>query len=246
MTTRSTEPRRSPTSLADRLSALDWPGLTADLDQEGWTIIKGLLTDDETGALSDLYEHADFRSHIVMARYGFGRGDYKYFSYPLPEAVATLRKEIYPHLAPIANRWHQAMGMRADFPPAHAAFIERCRVAGQQRPTPLMLDYGPGDFCCLHQDLYGEHVFPMQAVALLAQPGADFTGGELVLNEQRPRMQSRAEVIPLAKGDVVIFAVNDRPVKGTRGFYRVKLRHGVSKLYSGHRRTLGVIFHDAK
>jgi hypothetical protein len=233
-------------SLRARLAAIDWQHHAAELDGQGWTVVSSLLTAAEADAVSSLYDRAAFRSHIVMGRYGFGQGDYKYFAYPLPDDVEALRAGIYPRLAPIANRWYRAMNIDGEFPPAHAAFIERCHSAGQRRPTPLMLDYGPSDYCCLHQDLYGEHVFPLQAVALLAQPGIDFTGGELMLTEQRPQMQSRATVVPLIKGDVVVFAVNDRPVRGTRGYYRVKMRHGVSKLHSGHRRTLGVIFHDAK
>ena len=233
-------------SFQGRLAAIDWQRHAAELDEQGWTVVDGLLTAADADTVSLLYEHAAFRSHIVMARYGFGRGDYKYFAYPLPETVAALRAGIYPALAPIANRWYRALNIDVEFPPTHDAFIERCHRAAQQRPTPLMLDYGPSDYCCLHQDLYGEHVFPLQAVALLAQPGTDFTGGELLLTEQRPQMQSRATVVPLTKGDMVVFAVNDRPVRGTRGYYRVKMRHGVSKLHSGHRRTLGIIFHDAK
>jgi hypothetical protein len=180
-----------------------------------------------------------------MARHGFGRGEYRYFAYPLPVIVAELRTTLYPRLAPIANRWNASMGIAARFPEAHAAFLERCHRAGQARPTPLLLQYGAGDFNALHQDLYGEHVFPLQVAILLSQPGRDFTGGEFVLTEQRPRMQSRAEVVPLRQGDGVIFAVRHRPVQGTRGPYRVTMRHGVSRLRSGHRHTLGVIFHDA-
>jgi len=180
-----------------------------------------------------------------MARHGFGRGAYKYFAYPLPLLVEELRTSLYPHLAPLANRWHERMGIEIRFPADHAAFIARCHAAGQTRPTPLLLRYGKDDYNCLHQDLYGAHVFPLQVAALLSKPGEDFTGGEFVMTEQRPRMQSRAMVVPLRKGDVVIFAVNSRPVQGTRGSYRVNLRHGVSKLHAGHRHTLGIIFHDA-
>ncbi len=180
-----------------------------------------------------------------MARHGYGRGEYKYFAYPLPALVEGLRTTLYPRLAPIANRWHEAMGIDVRFPPDHAAFIERCHAAGQTRPTPLLLQYGKNDYNCLHQDLYGEHVFPLQVAILLKEPGQDFEGGEFVLTEQRPRMQSRAEVVPLRKGDAVVFAVNSRPVRGTRGSYRVNLRHGVSTLRAGHRHTLGIIFHDA-
>ena len=186
-----------------------------------------------------------FRSHVVMARHGFGKGEYRYFAYPLPPLVEGLRTALYPQLAPVANRWHERMGIGVRFPGDHAAFLERCHAAGQCRPTPLLLQYGAGDYNCLHQDLYGEHVFPLQVATLLSEPGQDFAGGEFVLIEQRPRMQSRAAVVPLAKGDAVVFAVNSRPQKRTRGAYRVALRHGVSKLRSGHRHTLGIIFYNA-
>jgi hypothetical protein len=181
-----------------------------------------------------------------MARHGFGRGEYKYFDHPLPNVVASLRTALYPRLSGIANRWNEMLGIAVRFPDDHAAFLDRCHRAGQTKPTPLLLQYGPGDFNCLHQDLYGAHVFPLQTTFLLSVPGEDFTGGELVLTEQRPRMQSRAAVVPLSQGDGVVFAVNDRPVQGTRGSYRVKMRHGVSQLRSGHRHTLGIIFHDAQ
>jgi len=180
-----------------------------------------------------------------MARHGFGRGEYKYYAYPLPEPIATLRREVYPHLVPVANRWNETMNINVQYPSKHTEFIERCHAAGQVRPTPLILQYAEGDFNCLHQDLYGEHVFPLQLAILLSEPGRDFTGGEFVMTEQRPRMQSRPEVVPLRQGDAVIFAVHHRPVNGTRGPYRVNLRHGVSRLRSGHRHTVGVIFHDA-
>ena len=187
-----------------------------------------------------------FRSSVVMARHGFGRGEYKYFAYPLPEPVAVLRAALYPPLAEIANRWNQAMAIDLRYPREHASYLARCREAGQAKPTPLLLQYGAGDYNCLHQDLYGEHVFPLQVTLLLSRPGEDFTGGEFVLTEQRPRMQSRAEIVPLAQGEAVIFPVHHRPVQGTRGIYRVNMRHGVSRLRSGHRHTLGIIFHDAK
>jgi len=233
-------------TIADRVSALDWPRLSADLDSQGCAVIENLLPPETCHALAALYDDEGcFRSRVVMARHGFGRGEYKYFGYPLPPDVAALRAVFYPKLAPIANRWHQAMKVAARFPDTHEAFLKRCHAAGQTRPTPLLLRYGPGDYNCLHQDLYGEHVFPLQLAILLSRPHEDFTGGEFVLTEQRPRMQSRAEVVPLRQGDGVIFAVHQRPVQGTRGTYRVTMRHGVSRLHSGHRHTLGVIFHDA-
>ena len=203
-------------------------------------------TSSECDDIAALYEKDEgFRSRVVMARHGFGQGEYRYFSYPLPRLVQGLRTALYPLLAPVANRWHERMGMDVRFPETHAEFLARCAAAGQSRPTPLLLQYGPGDYNCLHQDLYGEHVFPFQVAVLLSEPTKDFTGGEFVLTEQRPRMQTRAAVVPLTKGDAVVFAVNSRPVRGTRGDYRVKLRHGVSKIILGHRHTLGIIFHDA-
>jgi uncharacterized protein len=230
-----------------RIAALDWPAITAELDVHGSALLAGLLSPTECAALAAAYaDETLFRSRIVMARHGFGRGEYKYFAYPLPALVAELRAALYPRLAGLANRWNEAMGREVRYPAEHAAYLERCHRAGQTKPTPLLLQYGAGDYNCLHQDLYGEHVFPMQATFLLSSPGRDFTGGEFVLTEQRPRMQSRAEVVALNQGDGVIFAVHDRPVQGSRGFYRVKMRHGVSRLKSGHRHTLGVIFHDAR
>jgi len=217
------------------------------LDANGWALLPKLLTEAECTATAGLYpDDRLFRSHVVMAQHGFGRGEYKYFRYPLPDKIAALRTTLYAHLAPIANRWNAAMGFSPRYPDAHADFITRCHEAGQTRPTPLLLKYGEGDFNALHQDVYGEHLFPLQVAILLSEPDRDFTGGEFVLTEQRPRMQSRAEVVPLRRGDGVVFAVRNRPVQGTRGVYRVNLRHGVSRLRSGHRHTLGVIFHDAK
>jgi hypothetical protein len=225
----------------------DWQTIAASLDSDGWAVIGGLLTPEACRATAALYdEDRIFRSKVVMARHGFGRGEYKYFAYPLPPRVAQLRETLYPHLASIANRWNEAMKIETRFPSAHHAFLKRCHEAGQTRPTPLLLRYGAGDYNCLHQDLYGEHVFPLQVAILLSEPENDFTGGELVLTEQRPRMQSRAAVLPLKQGDGVVFAVNQRPVQGTRGTYRVTMRHGVSALRSGQRHTLGIIFHDAQ
>ncbi|SFI75417.1 2OG-Fe(II) oxygenase [Bradyrhizobium sp. Gha] len=233
--------------LVSHVEALDWPQITAELDSHGCAILKGLLTPDQCRAVAALYpDDAHFRSRIVMGRHGFGRGEYKYFSYPLPDIIAQLRPALYAHLQGVANSWNEAMGIDIRYPATHAPFLKRCHEAGQARPTPLLLQYEAGDYNCLHQDLYGEHVFPLQVAILLSEPGRDFTGGEFVLTEQRPRMQSRAEVVPLAQGDAVAFAVHHRPVQGTRGTYRVNLRHGVSRIRSGQRHTLGVIFHDAK
>ncbi len=234
------------TAIEKRIRAIDWGAVQAELDAQGWAALPGLLTDVECDDVAALYGPGDrFRSHVVMARHNFGKGEYRYFAYPLPPLVQALRTALYPRLAPIANRWHERLGLAERFPDDHAAFLERCHAAGQKRPTPLLLRYGAGDYNCLHQDLYGAHVFPLQVATLLSAPGTDFTGGELVLTEQRPRMQSRATVVPLAKGDAVVFAVNSRPQRGTRGDYRVALRHGVSTLRAGHRHTLGIIFHDA-
>jgi uncharacterized protein len=220
--------------------------LSKDLDERGCAVLERLITPAQCDELAALYPAEEgFRSRVVMARHGYGQGEYKYFSYPLPDLVASLRGALYPRLAPIANRWHAAMGLKTRFPEKHAQFLKRCHAAGQRRPTPLLLQYGAGDYNCLHQDLYGEHVFPLQLTILLSAPGKDFTGGEFVMTEQRPRMQSRAEVVPLGKGDAVVFAVRHRPVRGTRGPYRVNLRHGVSRVRSGRRHTAGIIFHDA-
>jgi hypothetical protein len=230
-----------------RVKSIDWARVSADLDGYGFALFPELLTSEECDELKGLYgDDNRFRSKIVMARHGFGRGEYKYFAYPLPDIIAALRPALYAQLAPIANRWNEAMGITVRYPQEHGAFIARCHKAGQTRPTPLLLQYGEGDYNCLHQDLYGEHVFPLQVVMLLSEPGEDFTGGEFVLTEQRPRMQSRAEVVPLRRGDAAVFAVHHRPVRGTRGTYRVNLRHGVSRIRSGHRQTAGVIFHDSK
>jgi hypothetical protein len=232
--------------LAARIDALDWKQIAADLDARGHAMIDTLLTPAQCEALAALYASERlFRSRVVMSRHGFGRGEYQYFNYPLPDVVATLRSCAYPHLVPIANRWNEALSSEVRFPPEHAEFIERCHTAGQKRPTPLLLQYAADDYNCLHQDLYGEQVFPLQLAVLLSAPERDFSGGEFVLTEQRPRMQSRAEVVPLTQGDAVVFAVHHRPVQGTRGVYRVNMRHGVSRLRSGQRHTLGVIFHDA-
>jgi uncharacterized protein len=232
--------------LTDTIGALDWTQIEADLDADGWAIVPGALAPGQCATLSGLYERDDaFRSRVVMARHGFGRGEYKYFSYPLPPIVAELRTSLYPRLSAVANRWNEAMGIAVTFPDDHRSFVERCHRAGQTKPTPLLLTYAEGDYNCLHQDVYGEHLFPLQVAFLLSEPGRDFEGGEFVLTEQRPRMQSRAHVVPLRQGDGVIFPVRHRPARGTRGHYRVTLRHGVSRIRSGHRQTLGIIFHDA-
>lgn len=234
-------------TLAARVGTIDWAHVSHDLDAGGWALFEQLLTAEECGALARLYDtEAHFRSTVTMARHGFGRGEYKYFAYPLPAIIAGLRAALYAPLAPIANRWNDAMRIGVRYPVAHQDSLARCHKAGQTRPTPLLLRYREGDYNCLHQDLYGEHVFPLQVVILLSEPGTDFTGGEFVLTEQRPRMQSRAEVVPLRRGDAAVFAVHNRPVQGARGSYRVNMRHGVSRRRSGHRQTAGVIFHDAK
>lgn len=243
--------RRNPSPatgpLADRIAGLDWNRIAAELDDHGCAVTGPLLGIADCDSFAAGYDDdARFRSRIVMARHGFGRGEYKYFAHPLPEAVAVLRTALYPRLAAVANRWNEAMGLPVRFPEAHAAFLARCHAAGQTRPTPLLLRYGPGDYNCLHQDVYGEHVFPLQVAILLSRPGTDFTGGEFVLTEQRPRMQSRAEVVPLLAGHGVVFPVRHRPVRGTRGIYRVTMRHGVSRIRGGRRHTLGIIFHDAR
>ncbi|WDH50859.1 2OG-Fe(II) oxygenase [Pseudomonas chlororaphis] len=234
-------------SLEQRLACLDWASIEQQLDQDGSAVIDNLLSADQCHELSGLYPHSElFRSRVVMARHGFGRGEYQYFAYPLPQRVAELRGQFYPRLVPLANRWNQLMNIPVQYPPRHEDFLQRCHAAGQQRPTPLLLQYGPQDYNCLHQDLYGDNVFPLQVAILLSQPGSDFSGGEFVITEQRPRMQSRPQVIGLKQGDALIFAVHHRPVPGVRGHYRVTLRHGVSRLHSGRRHTLGVIFHDAQ
>jgi uncharacterized protein len=235
------------THVANRLAAVDWQRIARDLDDHGNAVITNLLSPSDCAAIADGYaDEALFRSRVVMARHGFGRGEYQYFSYPLPQLIGTLRESSYPWLAPIANRWNESVRVAGRYPPTLAQFLARCHAAGQKRPTPLLLQYGPGDYNCLHQDLYGEWVFPLQMTILLSQPGEDFTGGEFIMTEQRPRMQSRPELVPLTRGDAVIFAVHHRPVAGKRGVYRVNLRHGVSRLRTGRRHTLGIIFHDAK
>lgn len=229
-----------------RIAGLDWDRLTDEIDRQGWATTGPLLTKGERDALVSSYDDQDrFRSTVVMERHGFGQGQYRYFAYPLPPLVQQLRAGLYERLAPLANRWRQALGVAKPFPPTFEEYIFRCHAAGQTRPTPLILRYGPGDYNCLHQDLYGELNFPLQAAFLLSQPGDEFTGGEFVLTEQRPRMQSRVHVVPLQAGEAVIFAVNHRPVRGTRGTYRVAMRHGVSPLREGRRHTLGIILHDA-
>ena len=228
------------------VSRHDWVRIASDLDAQGNAVMEQLLSAEQCQEIASLYPHDDlFRSRVVMTRHGFGRGEYKYFRYPVPGLVAELRAAVYPHLVPVANRWNELMNIDVRYPAEHAGFLARCHEAGQLRPTPLLLQYGAGDYNCLHQDLYGEHVFPLQLTILLSRPGEDFTGGEFVMTEQRPRMQSRPMVVPLRQGDGVVFAVHKRPVQGTRGPYRVNLRHGVSRVLSGQRHTVGIIFHDA-
>ena len=234
-------------SISQRVNGFDWQRIREELDEDGHAVLEKLLSPEECQGIAALYTNEDrFRPRIVMARRGFGSGEYKYFRYPLPDLLAELRSAVYAPLVPLANRWYEAMGIDARFPEHHARFVERCHSASQTRPTPLLLRYGPGDYNCLHQDLYGEHVFPLQLAMLLSSPGTDFTGGEFVMTEQRPCMQSRATVVPLRHGDGVIFAVCHRPVKGTRGTYRVNMRHGVSRVRSGVRYTAGIIFHEAE
>ena len=240
--------RQQVSQVADeRVAAYDWKALGADLDAYGCAVLEKLISPEECKAVADLYPHEEhFRSHIVMARHGFGKGEYRYFKYPLPDLISGLRTALYPHLATVANAWNARMGIDQFYPAAHQDYLDLCHDAGQQRPTPLLLQYKAGDFNCLHQELYGDLAFPIQVAVLLSEPSRDFTGGEFVLTEQRPRMQSRAEVVPLRQGDAVAFAVHNRPVQGTKGNYRVNLRHGVSRIRSGHRHTVGIIFHDAR
>jgi hypothetical protein len=233
-------------TIKSRIAAQDWTALARDLDAQGWALLPNMLDANacrKTAALYSRPEH--FRSHVRMARHGFGQGEYRYYAYPLPPLIAELRSAFYASLVPIANRWHERMGMAARFPADHAAYMDRCHAAGQLRPTPLLLRYGPGDFNCLHQDLYGAQFFPLQMAVLLSDPATDFSGGEFVLTEQRPRMQSRVDVVPLEQGDAVVFSVNARPKTGSRGDYRVAMRHGVSTIRHGQRHALGIIFHDA-
>lgn len=243
----SAEATRTDTDVAGRIAAYDWQALADKLNDHGNAVLPGLLSERECRELAALYDDSQrFRSRIVMERLNFGRGEYQYFTYPLPALVAELRTALYPPLAAIANRWQTALRREPHYPETHAAYLQRCHDAGQTRPTPLILQYAAADYNCLHQDLYGDHVFPLQVAILLSQPGQDFSGGEFVLAEQRPRMQSRPEVVPLTQGDGVVFPVNERPVQGKRGPYRVKMRHGVSRVRSGRRHTLGIIFHDAQ
>lgn len=247
MANKRQKPGSENASEAARVAALDWTSITNSLETDGSALVKALLTSAECNALTSLYTDDDrFRSRVVMARHGYGRGEYRYFAYPLPDLVGELRTALYPRLADLANRWNEAVGLDVRYPEDHAAYLRVCHRAGQIKPTPLLLRYEAGDYNHLHQDLYGEHIFPLQVAILLSTPGVDFTGGEFVLTEQRPRMQSRVEVMPLDQGDALIFPVRHRPIRGSRGFYRATMRHGVSRLRSGHRQTLGIIFHDAQ
>jgi hypothetical protein len=236
-----------PAAISGRVAALDWPRIESELNERGCATSGPLLTSVECETLANGYAREElFRSRVVMSHHGFGRGEYQYYAYPLPDLIADLRERLYPQLAQVANQWQETLGREAIYPRDHDAFLDQCRAVGQTRPTPLLLKYETGDYNCLHQDLYGDLAFPLQLAILLSNPGDDFTGGEFVLTEQRPRMQSRAEVVSLRQGESVIFAVNQRPAKGTRGAYRVTMRHGVSRLRSGRRFTLGIIFHDAR
>jgi hypothetical protein len=234
-------------SSRDRVSAVDWQELESELQERGYAVLGQILTTSQCAELMAGYDsETAFRNRVVMARHGFGRGEYKYYKYPLPPTISRLRSDLYPHLAKIANNWERALGRGREFPSTHKTYLQHCHNGGQSLPTPLILKYGEGDYNCLHRDLYGEMVFPLQVTVLLSAPGEDFAGGDFVLVEQRPRMQSRVEVVPLQQGEAVVFAVNERPVRGSRGIYRVAMRHGVSRIRSGQRFTLGIIFHDAK
>jgi hypothetical protein len=240
-------PASADPSAEARVAAYDWQAIIGELDSFGCAVLPKLLSPEECATIAALYPHEEhFRSHVIMGRHGFGKGEYRYFNYPLPELLGGLRTALYPHLAGLANQWNERMGLDQRFPASHTTYLKQCHNAGQTRATPLLLQYVPGDFNCLHQDLYGDLVFPVQVAILLSEPGKDFTGGEFCMTEQRPRMQSRVEVVSLRQGDAVAFAVNNRPVQGTRGTYRVNLRHGVSRIRSGMRHTVGIIFHDAK
>jgi hypothetical protein len=237
---------KHPLSISQRIESLHWDPIQFELDAHGAAVIGPVLSPVQCQTLIQAYDEEKlYRSRVVMASHGFGRGEYQYFAYPLPSVIVELRESLYPHLAEIANRWNEAIGIDIRYPPRHEVFQSRCHEAGQTKPTPLILKYGPGDYNCLHQDIYGEHIFPLQVAFLLSKPGEDFTGGEFALTEQRPRMQSRVEVVPIEQGMGVIFPVHQRPMKGARGTYRVNMRHGVSRVRSGLRFTLGVIFHDA-
>jgi uncharacterized protein len=241
-----TSARAQTPSFAERVAAVDWRRVERELDADGAALVQALFTAEECRQLSSFYAKDElFRSQVVMERHGFGRGEYKYFSYPLPSPVAELRGLLYAELAPVANAWNERLAIEMRYPADHSSFVQLCHAAGQTRPTPLLLRYGAGDYNCLHQDLYGEQMFPLQVAVLLSDPERDFSGGEFVMTEQRPRRQSRPLVLPLRLGDALVFAVNERPVQGTRGVYRVKMRHGVSRLRGGERHTLGIIFHDA-